>query len=102
MEDAIRECVAEEGHALPLFDTSCFSGIYVTGQKIGDDYFAKLHDQRNDQAKQDRLNGGSKKRSLPQQSNDGCESVNNDKRGVSSRDDACESITNDRTVSTTA
>ena len=32
------------------FETSCFSGHYVTGESIHDPYFAALHAQRNDAA----------------------------------------------------
>jgi amidophosphoribosyltransferase len=116
--------------ALEQFDTSCFSGQYVTGERIGDDYFAKLHDLRNDQAKEKRKfvvtnpdsdgtttagddalappssnvgtdnTGGDSAPSPPKKhmaSNDGCESVSNDKRqslnggGVAG---GCETLTN--------
>jgi amidophosphoribosyltransferase len=127
---------------LKEFDTSCFSGIYVTGEKIGDDYFARLHDLRNDRAKQKRrreslppagggaegeMGGGAGggdettagaladagdsaaagagpetappfSSSPPAQSNDGCESVSNDKR-LSLNGGAvagCETLTNDQ------
>lgn len=43
---------------LEKFDTSCFSGIYVTGQQIGDNYFERLHNLRNDAAKNKRDRGG--------------------------------------------
>ena len=33
------------------FDTSTFSGCYVTGQRMGDEYFQRLHEKRNDTAK---------------------------------------------------
>mmetsp|Transcript_24395 Transcript_24395/g.57814 ORF Transcript_24395/g.57814 Transcript_24395/m.57814 type:complete len:618 (+) Transcript_24395:477-2330(+) len=33
------------------FDTSTFSGCYVTGQRMGDEYFQRLHEKRNDMAK---------------------------------------------------
>lgn len=77
---------ASPEHPLTQFDTSCFSGIYVTGEKIGDAYFTRLHDLRNDSAQQVR-NGnvetelGSNDASVkkPQQSNNGCESMQNDK-----------------------
>jgi amidophosphoribosyltransferase len=125
------------------FDTSCFSGIYVTGEKIGDDYFTRLHDLRNDQAKEKRKsesisaavdgdeaaaatttsatatassnNGGTISSAIaaavdpelssfsspckkPVQSNDGCESVSNDKR-LSLNGGAvagCETLTNNQ------
>ena len=68
------------------FDTSCFSGKYVTGEKIGDAYFRELHELRNDSAQEERRagveNGGKRKRGLPLQSSDGCESMSNDKRAM--------------------
>lgn len=41
------------------FDTSTFSGCYVTGQRVGDEYFQRLHEKRNDSAK---LGGGAQRR----------------------------------------
>jgi amidophosphoribosyltransferase len=72
---------------LTLFDTSCFSGTYVTGEKIDDAYFTRLHDLRNDTAKRVRNGdadandgeGAEQPVKKPQQSNDGCESMQNDK-----------------------
>lgn len=93
----MKEC-CDESNLVDLFDTSCFSGTYVTGETINDEYFTELHDRRNDKAKQDKLPNGDRKRPLPEQSNDGCESVSNDKRegAASSGGGTCESITNDR------
>jgi amidophosphoribosyltransferase len=65
---------------LTQFDTSCFSGTYVTGEKITDKYFLKLYDLRNDDAKQKREGSNVSEppsNSKPQQSNDGCESIPN-------------------------
>ena len=98
LEDSVKECCSES-NPLELFDTSCFSGQYVTGENIEDQYFAHLHARRNDKAKQER-SSGDRKRPLPQQSNDGCESVSNDKREGATRDGACESITNDGRTTT--
>jgi len=100
LRDSIKECISQgEDDSLEQFDTSCFSGEYVTGESIGDSYFAKLHDLRNDSAKREREygldeNGNKKKR--PVQSNNGCESVSNDKRDTVSEGSAaaCESLTN--------
>jgi amidophosphoribosyltransferase len=36
------------------FDCSTFDGVYVTGQRMGDEYFTKLHSLRNDTAKTSR------------------------------------------------
>jgi len=107
LEDSIKECVSH-GHDGPIqrFDTSCFSGEYVTGEQIGDSYFERLHDLRNDGAKRKRedgdfsmnggadANGSSAKR--PVQSNDGCEGVSNDKREKQSNGNSasCESLSN--------
>lgn len=91
--------LASQRQPLKQFDCSCFSGEYVTGEQIGDSYFEKLHDLRNDSAKEKRKRGNngnehtpSKK---PQQSNDGCESLSNEKGEGSIGDAAsCESLTN--------
>ena len=85
------------------FDTSCFSGEYVTGEKIGDKYFERLYNLRNDAAKEMKNSFVSQSSTISQtkkaqQSNDGCESVSNDKRGGYSSDDGCESLTNNTTV----
>lgn len=88
LEASISECTTDD---LKTFDTSCFSGKYVTGQAIGDEYFTKLHTLRNDDAQQERNSGAVNGKS----SNDGCESVSNDKRVSSdSRTASCESLTN--------
>lgn len=88
------------------FDTSCFSGKYVTGEEIGDEYFAKLHNARNDGAQEkkkrgpsDTVNGDSASPTKrPQQSNDGCESVSNDTRASFRSHDACEPLNNNQSV----
>jgi amidophosphoribosyltransferase len=101
LEDAVRE-VAPKDRPLTLFDTSCFSGIYVTGEKIGDEYFTKLHDLRNDDAKQKRKRGpvtpsdtedSPPKR--PQQSNEGCETLlNRSEHSSVGGGSSCEPLTN--------
>mmetsp|Transcript_9054 Transcript_9054/g.25935 ORF Transcript_9054/g.25935 Transcript_9054/m.25935 type:complete len:529 (+) Transcript_9054:430-2016(+) len=83
----------EAQQPLTTFDTSCFSGTYVTGESMGDEYFTKLFALRNDDAKQKRLGNGNTD-GKPQQSNAGCESASNDTRNNKSNEDACESITN--------
>lgn len=83
---------------LKEFDTSCFSGKYVTGESIDDVYFTRLHEQRNDasqEKKRSALNYVSDSNTAvvaPKQSNDGCESVSNDKRRSSQSEGGCESI----------
>jgi amidophosphoribosyltransferase len=84
LEDAVASASSTDT-PLTEFDTSCFSGKYVTGEKIGDDYFRELHELRNDEAQEKRRSGSEKngrKRGLPQQSMDGCESMSNDKRSM--------------------
>jgi amidophosphoribosyltransferase len=90
---------ASPGHSLTKFDTSCFSGIYVTGEKIGDEYFQRLYNLRNDAAKQKRNENGvgnlGTSTNKPQQSNNGCESVQNDNRKNSLvNSNSCEAILN--------
>jgi amidophosphoribosyltransferase len=50
--DALEDAVAGPKHAGMRFDTSCFSGDYVTG--IDGDYFERLKAARSDLAKQQR------------------------------------------------
>jgi hypothetical protein len=80
------------------FETSCFSGEYVTGERIGDAYFTKLFALRNEEAKQKRNNGENSKELRPQQSNSGCESVSNDTRRQTEPENACEAITNNGAI----
>ena len=83
---------ATDERPLPRFDTSCFSGEYVTGERIGDAYFERLHEKRNDDAKQAKeaktpMKSGYNKNKgdmspmkdepLGQSSHDGCEPINN-------------------------
>ncbi|GMH51633.1 hypothetical protein TL16_g01050, partial [Triparma laevis f. inornata] len=58
LEESVK-MAATEGRPIGEFDTSCFSGTYVTGQKIGDEYFQALHEKRNDAAQHKK--GGEKK-----------------------------------------
>ena len=46
LEDSIKEC-CRKGSEIAQFDTSCFSGKYVTGQEIGSAYFEKLYAARD-------------------------------------------------------
>jgi amidophosphoribosyltransferase len=94
LEDSISQCSPPD-KPLKEFDTSCFSGKYVTGEAIGDEYFDKLFNLRNDDAKQKRAmeNGDGSKRAKG--SNDGCESVSNDKRNSKLQNSgSCESLSN--------
>lgn len=100
LEDSVKEVAPPGSSRDPLtkFDTSCFSGIYVTGERIGDDYFTKLHELRNEGAKEKRaLSNGGTTTNRPLQSNDGCEGMSNHKADSSESvagDAACEPITN--------
>jgi len=86
LQESVSSLANAEKQVLTRFDCSCFSGEYVTGESIGDDYFSKLHEERNDSAKRQRREKGS---------NDGCEAVKND---LTSKQDldaaACEPISN--------
>jgi amidophosphoribosyltransferase len=70
------------------FDCSCFNGEYVTGERIGDEYFTRLYARRNESAKKERANGDATnpKALKPQQSSGGCESISNDMRRSPSSD----------------
>ena len=110
--------LASPERPLPRFDTSCFSGEYVTGEKIGDEYFERLHEKRNDGAKAAKntdISGsptvtpmkdveGSFRRSasvtaLGESSHDGCEVMSNDVRASPTGDGnkGCEGIVNAET-----
>jgi hypothetical protein len=56
----------------------------VTGESINDEYFVKLHDLRNDDAKLKKLESTGVVQAaivgLPPGSNDGCENLQNDRR----------------------
>lgn len=88
LEDAVRSLAAPD-RPLKMFDTSCFTGTYVTGQKIGDEYFGRLHKLRNDSAQELRRSGAvPSKPEIPEETitpsggDEGCESMHNDKRDV--------------------
>ncbi len=68
--------------SLVEYETSCFSGTYVTGERINDEYFSKLHELRNDDAKLMRLDStvSMAEAGMPPGSHDGCENLSNDKR----------------------
>ncbi|KAL3942202.1 MAG: hypothetical protein SGARI_000343 [Bacillariaceae sp.] len=54
LEESVRMAVPKHASHQELFhgfDCSTFDGVYVTGQRMGDAYFTKLHSLRNDQAK---------------------------------------------------
>ena len=81
LEESVKSACSED-YPLDAFDTSCFSGEYVTGEKMGDEYFTKLFNLRNDDAKQSQDKGATSKHLTTQQSNGGCESIPNEAKRV--------------------
>jgi amidophosphoribosyltransferase len=101
LEDSITECIPEESPIkLSEFDTSCFTGTYVTGEKLGDAYFTRLHEMRNDDAQHG--SGGGKPIELEsvkldylnRRDSSGCEAMVNDMSITSPKSDSCEPIVN--------
>jgi len=76
------------------FDTSCFTGEYVTGETIGNKYFQRIHDLRNDAAQEERRSGKTTKKEAPvvAGAQQGCESVHNDERDAQNVQNGCEAI----------
>ena len=70
----------------------------MTGESIGDAYFQRLHELRNDSAQASRRSSTvdpAANDTMAQASNHGCESMNNDQSaGDVSSSAGCESITN--------
>jgi len=95
LEDSVRESSPLDS-TLSNFDSSCFSGKYVTGEQITDSYFAYLHELRNDKA-MELANCNS---TMPKQSHNGCESMLNDLSKGNNSSFACEAIANKNTLST--
>lgn len=74
------------------FETSCFSGKYVTGETITDEYFSNLHDKRYDDAQKRLRTDSMASGTTPKRSS--CESISNDKTPrMNGECSACESIT---------
>jgi amidophosphoribosyltransferase len=111
LEDSVKEVppVTSRAPELTKFESSCFSGEYVTGESIGDEYFKKLYALRSDEAKEKKKRGPmcmsgsdfteeeSSPKKGPQQSDKGCETLQNDTTVATDRasvDDACESLLN--------
>ncbi|KAL3783997.1 hypothetical protein ACHAWO_000369 [Cyclotella atomus] len=84
LEDSVREAGECSGEAFPQhYESSCFSGQYVTGEDIDSEYFSKLHDLRNDTAQEKRRTAvldSTGSAALPPGSHHGCENLSNDKR----------------------
>ncbi len=57
LDDLVRACLHHDSH-IQEFDTSCFSGEYVTGD-VTPDYLARLQEERSDRAKASRRRGQS-------------------------------------------
>jgi amidophosphoribosyltransferase len=55
LDDLVRACLHHDSH-IQSFDTSCFSGEYVTGD-VTADYLARLQEERSDRAKAHRRRG---------------------------------------------
>jgi len=54
----LEHAVRHDNAKIKDFDTSCFSGQYVTGD-VTPEYLARLKGERSDEAKQQRRGGGS-------------------------------------------
>jgi len=95
LEDAVKECASAD-LAVEHFDTSCFTGKYVTGETIGNKYFQRIHELRNDAAQEKRRGGKSQEEEAPlilNVENQGCESVHNDQSAeVEDAQTGCEAI----------
>jgi amidophosphoribosyltransferase len=51
LEESVRSAIPKDHEPFDGFDCSTFSGEYITGERMGDSYFTKLHALRNDSAK---------------------------------------------------
>lgn len=96
LEESVSSLATPE-RPVTKFDTSCFTGTYVTGQKIGDRYFTRLHDLRNDSAQESRRHGAAPTKkdveAVESSGGEGCESVHNDKRDeITDANKGCEGI----------
>jgi amidophosphoribosyltransferase len=54
--DDLEHAVRHDNAKIENFDTSCFSGEYVTGD-VTPEYLARLQEERSDEAKQQRRHG---------------------------------------------
>jgi len=99
--DDLKDSILESSfpaNGLTVFDTSCFSGTYVTGERLGNAYFQRLHELRNDDAQNERRGGvtseDSNKNATVKGSHHGCESMVNDQNKGPTHADSCESLSN--------
>lgn len=108
LKDSITES-SSPNNVLTEFDASCFSGKYVTGETIGNAYFQRLHELRNDKAQNMRRIGSNVSTTLAehteyvapvaQGSYHGCESMINDQNQGTDRSTAgCESLSNNNST----
>lgn len=88
LEEAVRLSTKPN---LPInaFDTSCFTGKYVTGEEIGSEYFQNLFRNRNESAKEIHK---SNMEAAAAGSQHECESVHNDKTEREEAQKGCEAI----------
>lgn len=94
LEEAVRSSASPD-MPLPDFDTSCFTGKYVTGEEIGDKYFQKLFLNRNESAKsllRTNIHNSINDLMAAAAGTGGCESVHNDKREPEDGQKGCEAI----------
>lgn len=97
LEESVRS-LSSSDRPITTFDTSCFTGTYVTGEKIGDEYFNRIHKLRNDSAQELRRSGvtvptETTTKSTPSGGGQGCESMHNDNRDVlADAQKGCEAI----------
>jgi len=89
LESSVSACL-EEGKRPDKYESSCFSGSYVTGQTIGDEYFTSLAEGRNETSRQTSAGG-------MQSSHNGCEAMSNNQRlRAGSMGRGCESLANNQ------
>jgi len=94
LEEAVRSSASPD-MPLPNFDTSCFTGKYVTGEEIGNKYFQNLFLNRNESAKsllRVSSGGGSTSVNDLRAASVGCESMHNDNREPEDGQKGCEAI----------
>ncbi|KAG7345294.1 amidophosphoribosyltransferase [Nitzschia inconspicua] len=77
LEESVNMAIPQHMEKFDGFDCSTFDGLYVTGQRMGDEYFTKLHSLRNDNAKSTRnfvsspsILGGADSPTMPKQTLD--------------------------------
>lgn len=89
LEEAVRSSTRPD-MPLPDFDTSCFTGKYVTGEEIGNEYFQRLFADRNSSATEI-LKSNIESAAADEAKNE-CESVHNDTSVQGDGKKGCEAI----------